>query len=90
MISKLKKILDEIDANSKLAKKIRAAVESAKTTSWFTLSSIVYDSAYDDISIGVDISSFCHSEKVYFKNKFDENIFFESNQEEDSIVFLNH
>ncbi len=75
MISKLKKILDEIDANSKLAKKIRAAVESAKTTSWFTLSSIVYDSAYDDISIGVDISSFCHSKKVYFKNKFDENIF---------------
>ncbi|QDR79623.1 hypothetical protein [Sporomusa termitida] len=87
-ISKLEKVLDEIDSNSKLAKKIIAAVEAAKTKSWFTLSNIVYDNAYDGISTPIDIPSLCHAEKIYFKNKFDENNLFESNCHEDSIVFF--
>lgn len=79
-ISKLEKILDEIDSNSKLAKKIIAAIAATKTKSWFTLSNIVYDSAYDGISIPIDIPSFCHAEKIYFKKKFDENNLFESHR----------
>jgi hypothetical protein len=87
-ISKLEKILDEIDADTKLAKKILMAVEAAKIKSWFTLSNIVYDSVYDGISTPLDIPSFCHAEKFYFKTKLDENNLFESNQHEDSIVFF--
>ncbi len=87
-ISKLKKILDEIDFNSKLAKKIIAAVAAIKTKSWFTLSNIVYDSTYDGISIPIDIPSFCHAEKIYFKKKSDENNLFDIHNHEDSIVFF--
>lgn len=87
-ISKLEKILDEIDSNSKLAKKIIAAVAAAKTKSWFTLSNIVYDSTYDGISIPIDIPSFCHAEKIYFKKKSDENNLFDIHNHEDSIVFF--
>lgn len=87
-ISKLEKVLDEIDSNSDLAKKIIAAVAAAKTKSWFTLSNIVYDSAYDGISMGIDIPSVCHAEKIYFKKQIDENNLLESHNQEDSIVFF--
>lgn len=87
-ISKLKKTLDDIDSNSKLAKKINILLEASKVKSWLTLSNIAYDETYDDISTSIDISSFCYAEKFYFKNKGDENNLFENNSHEDSIVFL--
>lgn len=87
-ISKLEILQDEIDSNSKLAKKIRAATKAAKTKPLFTLPDIVYDSTYDSISTPIDILSFCHAEKFYFKNKLDEDTLFDTNCHEDSIVFF--
>ena len=88
LFSKLIRVLDYIDPNSELAKKIKMAVEAAKTKSFFTLPRIQYEKVYEDIPTGIDISSFCSAEKFYFKKKSDENNLLESNHSEDSIVFL--
>ncbi|MCL2034477.1 MAG: hypothetical protein FWG94_07070 [Oscillospiraceae bacterium] len=87
-LPKLTDVLDQIDSKSGLAKKIKMAAEAAKSKSWFTLPYTKYDEAYEDISSGIDIPSFCRAEKFYFKKKADEKNLLESNHSEESIVFL--
>jgi hypothetical protein len=88
LITELEQVLEEIDSNCDLAKKIKAAVKAAKTKSWITLDSIDYINTYDDISVAVDIPSFCRATKFYLKKKTDKNNLLETNQPEDSIIFL--
>lgn len=81
-------MLDQIDSNSELAKKIMTLVKAIETKSWITLTRIKYDNIYDDISTAIDISSFCQAEKIFYKKKSDDNNLLESNSSEDSIVFF--
>ena len=93
-MSKLNQLLAEItgdrslDPDGKLAKKIRLAVEAAKTTSYITLPQIKYVSAYTEISIPIEISAFCHAQEFYVKKKTDETTLTEDSQTEDSFIFF--
>lgn len=84
----LMKMLNSLDAESELAKKISLAAKAAKTKSLFTLPQIKYDIAYDVISTPIDITSFCRAEKFYFKKMSDENDLSENSHLDDSLVFL--
>lgn len=88
LISKLEKVLEQIELSCKLAKKIRAAAEAAASDPWITLPSIPYNEAYDGISTDIDIPSFCSAQKFYFKKKADGNNLYDNNAKEDSLVFF--
>jgi hypothetical protein len=88
LITEFHKILDQIDTDYKLAKKIRTALRAAGEKSLFTLERIDHDEAYDGISTAIDIPSFCQAEKFYSKKKSDENDLLESYMSGDSIIFF--
>lgn len=86
-ISKLKKVLEEINSTYKLAEKIRAAAEAAASDPWITLPTIPYEEAYNGISTAIDIPSFCLAQKFYFKKKADDNNSYTNSAKEDCLVF---
>lgn len=88
LVTELEKILEQIEADCDLAKKINAAVRAAETNLLFTLKRIEYSREYDAISSDIDIASFCLAEKFYFKKKSDESNLLETTQAENSIVFF--
>ena len=87
-ISTLTKVLEQIDAGSRLAKKINAAFKAAAANAFFELPQIPYESANDTISIRADIPSFCKAEKFFFKKKSEENNLLENSPPEESIIFF--
>jgi hypothetical protein len=88
LLTELQDILGEIDENSGLAKKIRAALDAAKTRRWISLPGTQYVDAYRKILTPVDIPAFCKAKYFYLKTKSDENNLEESNRTGDGLIFF--
>ena len=88
MIPEFQKILKQVDAGSDLAIKITKALKTIESESLFSLDSILYDRAYDDVLTHIDLASFCAAKKFYFKRKSDENNLQESYRSGDSLIFF--